>query len=641
MKKLFFIIVLFLLSDFISLAENKINQALLKKSAPIIVKTDTLFYLHAPIGPFSVQERAAQISEKINLLIENDLDINELTINERNGFVNIMHMGNTIFSITPLDTINTNKTQIELAYQYSRIIKQSLYSVKREYSLKNLLINSGITFALFAVMVFIFWLFKKVFPSAYDYLQNNQKLTFKFEIKNKEILSAQNIYSFLIFSLKLIRLGLTLTIIYYFITISLSLFPETKHFSVKPILSGVLYTIYATAIFYAFNKLIISFFEILNIRIDEWKKSILKTINIKNIQIFSEERLVEITAFSTRIAKYLFMILLTYLYFAFVFSFFSFSQTWAHTLLTYFMIPINKVVNAFVDYLPNLATIIVIVVLVNYINKFLHLIFDEIGSGKITLDNFPSEWADPTFKIVRFLVIAFAITVIFPYLPGSDSPIFQGISVFIGILFSLGSSSAISNIVSGVVLTYMRPFKIGDRVKIAETTGDIVEKTLLVTRVRTVKNVDITIPNSMILGSHIINYSSSATNTGLILHTTVTIGYDVPWNKVHELLISAAAESENVLPEPKPFVLQTSLDDFYVSYELNVYTKFPNLMSKTYSELHKNIQNKFNEAEIEIMSPHYSAVRDGNQTTIPENYLPKSYTAPSFRISDIFGEKKQ
>lgn len=640
MKKFFFVVALILLANFLCIAENKLNQSLFKNSAPIVLKADTLFYLHAPIGPFSVHERAAQVSEKINQIIENELIINKISINEKNGFVNISYLDNTILTVTPLDTINTNKTQLQLASQYLRIIKQNLYSVKREYSLKNLLINSVISFLLFTTMVLLFWLFKKVFPSFYNYLQSDNKLSFIFAIKNKEIFSASTIYSFIIFSLRLVRLGLSLVIVYYFVTISLSLFPTTKNFTVKPILGGILYTIYATAIFYALNRLINSFFQILNIRISEWKNSILKTINIKNIQIFSEERLVEITAFSTRIAKYLFMILLTYLYFAFVFSFFSFSQTWAQTLLTYFMIPINKVINAFVSYIPNLATIIVIVVIVNYTNKFLHVIFDEIGSGKIVLENFPVDWADPTFKIIRFLVIAFAITVIFPYLPGSSSPIFQGISVFIGILFSLGSSSAISNIVSGVVLTYMRPFKIGDRVKIAETTGDIIERTLLVTRVRTVKNVDITIPNSMILGSHIINYSSSATHTGLILHTTVTIGYDVPWNKVHELLIAAAMESDNILPEPKPFVLQTSLEDFYVSYELNAYTKFPNIMAKTYSELHQNIQNKFNEANVEIMSPHYSAVRDGNQTTIPEDYLPKSYSAPSFRISDIFNIKK-
>jgi small-conductance mechanosensitive channel len=174
---------------------------------------------------------------------------------------------------------------------------------------------------------------------------------------------------------------------------------------------------------------------------------------------------------------------------------------------------------------------------------------------------------------------------------------------------------------------------LGDRVKIAETVGDVVEKNLLVTRIRTIKNVDITIPNIMVLGSHVINYSSSAKSYGLILHTSVTIGYDAPWRKVHELLISAAVATENILQLPPPFVLQTSLNDFYVTYELNAYSDKPSVMARTYSELHQHIQDKFNEAGVEIMSPHFSQLRDGNTAAIPHGYLPKDYVAPSFRVS--------
>ncbi|CAG0940716.1 partial Miniconductance mechanosensitive channel MscM, partial [Candidatus Brocadiaceae bacterium] len=199
---------------------------------------------------------------------------------------------------------------------------------------------------------------------------------------------------------------------------------------------------------------------------------------------------------------------------------------------------------------------------------------------------------------------------------------------------------AIANVVAGVVLTYMRPFKLGDRVKIADTMGDVIEKTLLVTRVRTPKNVDITVPNAMVLGSHIINYSSSAIEKGLILHSTVTIGYDVPWKQVHDLLITAALRTEGVLKDPKPFVLQTSLQDYYPAYEVNAYTHQANSMAGVYSDLHANIQDVFNEAGVEIMSPAYSAVRDGNQSTIPQDYLPKEYQAPSFKIFPFWGEKK-
>jgi small-conductance mechanosensitive channel len=173
---------------------------------------------------------------------------------------------------------------------------------------------------------------------------------------------------------------------------------------------------------------------------------------------------------------------------------------------------------------------------------------------------------------------------------------------------------------------------VGDRVRIADTTGDVLEKTLLVTRLRTIKNEDITIPNAMVLASHIVNFSSSARNLGLILHPSVTIGYDAPWRKVHELLLAAAAATDGITKEPKAFILQTSLDDSYVSYELNAYTDQPNAMHLTYARLHENIQDAFNSAGVEIMSPHYGALRDGNTVTIPESYRAPDYRAPAFRV---------
>ena len=131
-----------------------------------------------------------------------------------------------------------------------------------------------------------------------------------------------------------------------------------------------------------------------------------------------------------------------------------------------------------------------------------------------------AEWAEPTYQIVRVLVIALAVVMAFPFIPGSDSSAFQGVSIFIGFIFSLGSTSVVANIIAGVVLTYTRSFHPGDRVKIADTVGDIIERSLLVTRIRTIKNVEITIPNSMILSSHVINYSKSSKEMGLILNTT-------------------------------------------------------------------------------------------------------------------------
>ena len=198
----------------------------------------------------------------------------------------------------------------------------------------------------------------------------------------------------------------------------------------------------------------------------------------------------------------------------------------------------------------------------------------------------------------------------------------------------MGSSSAISNIIAGLVITYMRPFKLGDRVKIGDITGDVIEKTMLVTRVRTIKNEDISIPNAAVLSGSTINYSSSAQELGLILHSTVTIGYDVPWKQVHQLLIDAAKRTKFIENTPEPYVSQKSLEDWYVAYELNAYTKESHKIPSIYSQLHGNIQDVFNEAGVEIMSSHYMTLRDGNQTTIPTNYLPKDYEVPGFKIKN-------
>jgi len=328
------------------------------------------------------------------------------------------------------------------------------------------------------------------------------------------------------------------------------------------------------------------------------------------------------------------LILIVYLSLPVLFSIFPATEAYTTTLLRWILSPAKLAVMGFVGFLPSLVTIIVIVIIFKYAIKVIRFFFDEIKKENIKIDGFYSDWAMPTFNIIRLLMLAFMVVIIFPYLPGSDSPIFKGVSVFVGVLFSLGSSNAIANMVAGLVITYMRPFKIGDFIKIGDVSGEVIEKTALVTRIRTPKFEDITIPNATVLSSTSTNYSSNTkhANNGLLIHTTVTIGYDVPWAAIHKALIDAALKTEMIEQTPPPFVLQTSLDDFYVSYQVNVYTKEPTKQPRIYSSLHQNIQDSFNAAGIEIMSPHYNALRDGNTTTIPENYLKKDYEPPTFNV---------
>jgi small-conductance mechanosensitive channel len=360
----------------------------------------------------------------------------------------------------------------------------------------------------------------------------------------------------------------------------------------------------------------------------------LRGVVIQKLQLLSADQVTNILLVINRYLRYAVNLILLLFYLTGLFSIFPQTRGVVNTLLTsIFQIFARGWMN-FVSFLPNLVNLLIIILVTNYGLKLLHFIFREIGRGTVSFENFPADWAEPTYQLVRFIVVALDLVIAFPYLPGSASPAFQGVTIFIGALFSLGSTSVVANIVAGVVLTYTRAFKVGDRVKIAETIGDVLEKSLLVTRVRTIKNVEITIPNSLVLGSHIVNYSSvSQKERGLILNTSVTLGYDLPWREVHKALIKAALITTDVLPEPSPFVLQTSLDDFYVNYEINAYTSKPHNMAVIYSELHQNIQDACNEAGLEILSPHYNSVRDGNTTSIPKEYLPKDYRPPLFNIN--------
>lgn len=363
-------------------------------------------------------------------------------------------------------------------------------------------------------------------------------------------------------------------------------------------------------------------------------------IKIREYELFTVDTEIKAIYIVMNALRWLLILLLIYVMLPVLFSIFPWTKTLSSTLFGYILGPIKNIFSAIWNYLPDLATIIVIVFVFRYVFRGLKFLKDEVQRGALTIPGFYPDWALPTYQIIRILVFAFMLVVIFPYLPGSDSPVFQGVSVFLGVLFTFGSSGSLSNIVAGLVLTYMRAFKIGDRVQIGEVKGDIIERTLLVTRIRTIKNEDITIPNSTVMNSHTINYSSAAQDIGLVVHTTVTIGYDVPWKQVHELLINAALDSDHILEDPKPFVLQTSLDDYYVSYQLNAYTKEPAKQAVIYSSVHQNIQDKFNEAGVEIMSPHYRAMRDGNLSTIPADHLPAEYIVPSFRVQQTDENKK-
>ena len=400
--------------------------------------------------------------------------------------------------------------------------------------------------------------------------------------------------------------------------------------------SGI-YSLVATLILLIILMILKQIFPRIIKFLDKERENRIKPFKIQNLELIPANKITDILIGIVKLINWIIILSIFYIYVPLVLSFFPWTKSIGNKVFNSLTSSLENIWQQFINYLPNLIVVIIISVITYYIIRLFKIVFTEIDKGKISFPWFYQEWAEPTYKLIVVLTVALSLVVIFPYLPGFDSPAFQGVSIFLGVLFSLGSTAAVSNIIGGIILIYTRSFQEGDRVKIDDSIGLIIEKTILVTRILTPKNVVITIPNSTVLNSNIINYTASSLSSHppLILNTTITLGYDVPWRKVYTVLINAALNTENVLKEPDPFVLQTGLNDFYVSYELNCYTNKSVLMNKIYSQLHENIQDQCNENDIEILSPHYSAIRDGHHNTIPIDYLPKNYTPPTWKFESL------
>lgn len=362
-------------------------------------------------------------------------------------------------------------------------------------------------------------------------------------------------------------------------------------------------------------------FRKLKVRIQKLKDTRLKPISIQNYELLDTQRQVNLLIFLSNLLRYVIMLLQLLITVPLLFAIFPQTKRLAYQIFSYIWNPIKNILVGIVDYIPNLFAILIICFAVKYLVRLVHYLSREVEAGRLKFGGFYPDWAMPTYHIIRFLLYAFMIAMIYPYLPGAKNGVFQGISVFVGLIISLGSSTVIGNVIAGLVITYMRPFKLGDRIQLNDTTGNVIEKTPLVTRIKTPKNEVVTIPNSFIMSSHTVNYSASAREYGLIIHSEVTIGYDVPWRQVHQLLIEAALNTPGVIDDPRPFVLETSLSDWYPVYQINAYIREADKLAQIYSDLHQNIQDRFNEAGVEIMSPHYMAMRDGNESTIPKDDL--------------------
>ena len=476
----------------------------------------------------------------------------------------------------------------------------------------NTLISGWITALLIAILSVYFLGRTELFDSIVNWLERTTPNEFIF--RNSRWLVALAFFIFLglflsiLMSLEPDQDGLILSSLKNIIA---ETFWSQYYFIVDDVLiaSGVLLLL---ALIPTINFIVSKIFQ----KINHFRNTRFRVIKFQNLEIFTPNRMVSVLVLITKYFRLAIIFLVGMVFLTLVFSLYPQTEGFVHVLMDKMNLVLSEFWKKTLAFLPDLFALVVIAFLARLVLRLLRFFYNGLQQEKIRFSGIHPEVVEPTYQLSRFLVIAFALVAAFPYIPGSSSPMFKGLSIFVGFLLSLGSTSLITNIISGIVLTYSRGLKIGDRVQIGDTVGDVIDRTLLITRVKTIKNVIITIPNVIVMQNQIVNYSLEARETGLILHTSVTIGYDEPWRNVQKLLINAALETTDIMEYPKHYVLKTSLYNHHVTYELNAFTANPVRMADIYSDLHQNILDKFNQAEVEILSPTYFAFRDGQNSTI-------------------------
>ena len=393
----------------------------------------------------------------------------------------------------------------------------------------------------------------------------------------------------------------------------LSLEIERLHadYGLKAKLTGLGWAVFLIVVQVLFFILTARFIRYLRHLIIEGVDGRMKPLVIKGYELMNIHQVKRILLFLTRVLQVFLVLLQLFISLPLLFSIFPETEKFTWNMINYVWSPLRDMVISIVRYFPNLVKIAVIVYVVRWVLKGLHHISDEIAVGHLKIDRFYQDWAQPTYHIIRIFVVAFTLVVIWPLLPGSESGVFKGVSIFVAALFSLGSTTTIGNLISGIIITYMRPFLVGDFVRIGDQEGEVVEKNAFITRLRDIKGNLVTVPNNSILSQQTVNYTAAARDgKGSIVHSTFTFTYHVPRETVEAYLLEGAARCKLLEKNPKPFVLYTALEDFYTQYEINGYTKETARLFAVYSELHRNIIDVFHEHNLDPTSSHFIKVQE-------------------------------
>jgi small-conductance mechanosensitive channel len=375
--------------------------------------------------------------------------------------------------------------------------------------------------------------------------------------------------------------------------------------SIPILLRAAGYAALATVAFLAFLWGLLRVYRWLRSRLEALERKHLGKIHLEGLTLVETEQVILLTNFLVKIVFWALGLIAGYAWLSYSLQQFPFTRAWGEGLGSYLFLTAKTMILSVAHALPGIFIMAVIFFLTRFVTRLIKASFSPVEKGYVKTRLLDADTAIPTRRILVVIIWLFALVMMYPYIPGSSSDAFKGIGLFVGLVASLGSTALVGQAASGLVLTYSRAFRPGEYVRIGDTEGTVLSLGMLSTKIRTIKGEEVTIPNAGLIGATIKNFSRLAGTEGIIVYTTVTIGYSTPWRQVHEMLLLAADRTPELKKEPKPFVLQTSLSDFYVEYQLNAHLERPETRIPTLAALHANIQDAFNEHGVQIMSPHY------------------------------------
>ena len=353
-------------------------------------------------------------------------------------------------------------------------------------------------------------------------------------------------------------------------------------------------------------------------------------LQVGGMAILRSDRISRAVRLVLTLAYRLLVLLMTVEWVSFVLRSFPFTRAWGESLNSFLLNLAMPVITAAMGAVPELLTAMLIFYLAYLVTQALERFLSNVQSGAVQLHWLDADVAAPTQRIAKVVVWLFALAMAYPYLPGSDTEAFKGLSVLVGLMLSMGASSLVGQAASGLILTYGRVFRKGEYVRVADQEGTVTEMGIFTTRIRTGLGEELTISNASILGATTKNYSRTVQGAGFVLDTTVTIGYDTPWRQVHAMLIEAARRTEGVAQDPAPKVFQTALNDWYPVYRVvcQATPTEPSPRAILLSALHANIQDVFNEYGVQIMSPQYFEDPKEPKVVPPAKWYPAPATRP-------------